>query len=257
MDRKRTGQIDRGGSDRNENTTVQTSAQLQATHDHLCGEPNDTDHLVWSLRKAGVPGTQIAIAMGVTKHAIYRRLKKFDEYHELREDENKQRDETTEEIVGLLEEGVSTNDIIDILGWNRSKFHSWLHRKAISVSRPPPKFDVEEAWKLFKSGESTGKLAIRYKVDRIAITRAFRRGHAQEYVDIVSRSRKRWSKARHESRQFMERGGWLGVVSNRGYANSYRKTLRNESRNHHGCIQGSLRRRISKDRSRTIDDSPS
>lgn len=128
--------------------------------------------------------------MGVTKHAIYRRLKKFDEYHELREDENKQRDETTEEIVGLLEEGVSTNDIIDILGWNRSKFHSWLHRKAISVSRPPPKFDVEEAWKLFKSGESTGKLAIRYKVDRIAITRAFRRGHAQEYVDIVSRSRK-------------------------------------------------------------------
>lgn len=138
------------------------------------------------MRRSGIPGSQIAALLGVTRHAIYHRLEKFPEYKALRESEKSQQARTEEEITSQLSSGLTTNDIIDLHGWTRPKVDSWLHRRGISVARSHFTFDEEAAWRAFTAGESTQKIAERFGVYRRAVVRSFERYHFTEYKRIVA-----------------------------------------------------------------------
>jgi DNA invertase Pin-like site-specific DNA recombinase len=167
---------------RNTNNT-QTTRAVQTEDSQRSGKPNDTDRLVLAMRQAKVPGNQIAALFGVTKHAIYRRLKKFPEYNILSEDDKSQRQTKADEAVKLLDEGLSTNDLIDVQGWTRAGLDSMLHRRGVRITQQEL---PESAWKLFKEDEvSTHEIARKYGVARITVARNFRKTHPKEYRDIT------------------------------------------------------------------------
>lgn len=139
------------------------------------------------MRQAGVPGTQIAALFGVTKHTIYHRLWKFDDYHKLREAERHQQQTLNQETASMYQKGFSTDDVQVTLGWSRSALDSWRHRRGVYLKRKQElAFDEEQAWKKFESGVSTHALATLYKVNRITVVRALKKLHPRLYIRIAS-----------------------------------------------------------------------
>lgn len=135
-----------------------------------------------------MPGTQIAILLGVTKHAVYRRLRKFPDYKILQNNQRKEAKQRHSKIKNLHQKGYSGDDILEIVGLTRSALDSWRHRQGVYVPRQQEvTFDVEEAWQKFISGMSTKAIALSYGTYRIAISRALKGAHPAAYNRIAAK----------------------------------------------------------------------
>lgn len=135
------------------------------------------------MRRAGVPGAQIAALFGVTRHAIYHRLEKFPEYKRLSEVDKTAKRKKGDEAIAMLDEGLTTDDVRDIQGWTEGGLYSLLHRRGVYVTRG--KFLPESSWEQFAAGASTEEIARTFDVKKITVRRGLMKLHPEEYARIV------------------------------------------------------------------------
>ncbi len=141
-------------------------------------KPTKEDQIIWSLRQSGLSGNQIAKLIGVTKHAIYRRLKKFREYADLRTAEKAAHQKDIDLILSMINKGVPPNDILEVVGWEKARFDSWKHRSGtatIDLRAVNARFNVDEAFALLEIGKSTREVAKRYNTNATNIKRQLKR----------------------------------------------------------------------------------